>query len=57
LFAFFMDDTDLCMTLAAKDKIPVQQKMQEAVMNWEGLLKVTGGALVPEKCFLYSIQF
>jgi len=38
--------------LAPKDKIPVQQKMQEAVTNWEGLLnKATGSTLVPEKCF------
>ncbi len=31
--------------------------MQQAVTNWEGLLRATGGALVPEKCFWYFIDF
>jgi len=25
--------------------------------NWEGLLRATGGALVPEKCFWYLVVF
>jgi len=31
--------------------------MQQVVTNWEGLLRATGGALVPDKCFWYLIAF
>jgi len=30
--------------------------MQSSITNWEGLLRTTGGALVPEKCFWYLIE-
>jgi len=31
--------------------------MQGSVLNWEGLLRATGGALVPNKCFWYLLDF
>jgi len=31
-------------------------QMQQLVTNWEGLFKMMGGALVPEKCFWYLID-
>jgi len=30
--------------------------MQGSITDWEGLLRTTGGALVPEKCFWYLIN-
>jgi len=35
----------------------VAKQMQASVLNWEGLLKATGSALVPKKCFWYLISF
>jgi len=35
----------------------VNQGMQKSVDNWEGLLRTTGGALIPSKCFWYGIDF
>jgi len=32
------------------------QLMQRSITNWEGLLRTTGVALVPEKCFWYLID-
>jgi len=32
-------------------------KMQQMVDHWEGLLRATGGALVPTKCFWYLMDF
>jgi len=47
----FVDNTDLCM--AGPETIPHTVKlMQQSVMHWEGLLWVTGGALIPEKLVL-----
>jgi len=31
--------------------------MQKLVDKWEGLLRATGGALVPTKCFWYLLDF
>jgi len=30
--------------------------MQQSINMWAGLLRATGGALVPEKCFWYYIH-
>jgi len=35
----------------------VASHMQGSVSTWEGLLCATGGALVPDKCFWYLIDF
>jgi len=35
----------------------VRDEMQCSVDHWEGLLRATGGALVPTKCFWYLIDF
>jgi len=47
----FVDDTDLCVSITVTDKSKIAPNLQAAVTNWEGLLKVMGGALVPDKCF------
>ena len=55
----FVDDTDLVHT--AKDvhtRGPeILTEMQRALDHWEGGLKATGGALVPEKSYWYLIDF
>ncbi len=53
----FVDDTDLIATHAQGDMDNIQTKIQKSVTNCEGLLKATGGTLVPEKCFWYAIKF
>jgi hypothetical protein len=47
----FIDDKDLLKAakLGEHDYEEVVIKMQEGLDLWEGLLKATGGALVPEK--------
>jgi len=53
----FMDDTDLCVTHESDEGKQVVQQMQKAVTQWDGLLWASGGALVPEKCFWYLVDF
>jgi len=53
----FINDTDLIATPSQGDTDNIQTKIQKSVTNWEGLLKASGGALVPEKCFWYTIKF
>jgi hypothetical protein len=56
----FVDDTDLVQGDLIRQDITadeVMQEMQQAIMRWEGGLKCTGGALVPEKSFVYPIDF
>ena len=56
----FVDDTDLIqghmgnIDITAED---VMHDMQTAISRWEGGLKATGGALVPEKSYVYPIDF
>jgi len=52
-----VDDTDLCVTQESDEGNKVIQQMQKAVTQWDGLLWASGGALVPEKCFWYLIDF
>ena len=56
----FVDDTDLVQGHMGETNITtgeVMQEMQEAILRWEGGLKATGGAIVPEKSFVYPIDF
>ena len=55
----FVDDTDLLQT-SANPHATLQQFhhiMQEAIDAWSHGLRTTGGALVPQKCWIYPIQF
>jgi len=49
----FIDDTDLCVYGPHINSQNVNTKMQNSVDHWEGLLHVTGGALIPTKCCSY----
>jgi len=53
----FVDDTDLCVTHSDSTSEAVANHIQDSICNWEGLLKATDGALVPNKCFWYFISF
>lgn len=56
----FVDDTDLIQFDARNQKMPEAEvfgKMQDAINRWEGGLKSTGGAIVPQKSFVYPVIF
>jgi len=53
----FVDNTNLCITHQSNKVEHVVAQMQKAITHWEGLLWVTGGVLVPEKCFWYLVKF
>ena len=54
----FVDDTDLVHS--SIDNLGLDaliNEMQEVVNTWEGGLRASGGALVPDKSYLYLIHF
>ena len=55
----FFDDTDLCSFSNEADSTdaPVSADMQHTMNLWEGGVRATGGALVPEKSFWYLVDF
>ena len=55
----FVDDTDLICFHQEHLRLPceIMQDMQEGIDRWEGGLKLTGGAIVPEKSWIYAIDF
>ena len=55
----FVDDTDLVYTsFDSTDTLDdITPLMQNAINTWEGGLKATGGALVPEKSWIYPIKY
>jgi hypothetical protein len=54
-----VDDTDLIQSAVDPNDTEemVVEKMQRALDTWEGALRATGGAIVPEKSFWYLIGF
>ena len=55
----FVDDTDLLLTDPEYNK-PLHQvrtQMQNAIDAWSSGLRVSGGAIVPSKSWIYPIQF
>jgi hypothetical protein len=53
----FVDDTDL---VVSKPDIPIQDVnslMQSSLTAWEGGIRATGGAIVPEKSHWYLVEF
>ena len=54
----FVDDTDLyIMDECIKSGYDLWYKTQEATTAWGKLLIATGGALKPEKCFYYVVDY
>jgi len=52
-----MVNTDLCILGQAQSVAFIADIMQHSVSHWEDLLEPMGGALVPEKCFWYLLEF
>jgi hypothetical protein len=55
----FVDDTDVIHSAESIDtpgEVAIQE-MQGVLDRWGGLLRATGGALVPSKSYLYAIDF
>lgn len=54
----FVDDTDLVITANKNENdVTVYNKLQQSIDFWNGTLKVSGGALKPEKCYWYFARF
>ena len=54
----FVDDTDIIVLGQDDDTaVSVRAKLQRMVTHWNGILKVTGGALKQEKCYWYLADF
>ena len=55
----FVDDTDLIQTARhpQESELSVASEMQRAINTWEGCIRATGGAIVPEKSFWYLVGF
>jgi len=53
----FVDNMDLCVHGPHINSTNLRMAMQHSVDNWEGLLRATGRALMPSKCFWYLIDF
>jgi hypothetical protein len=56
----FVDDTDLVQFDARDSSLSEEDsldRMQDAINRWEGGLKATGGAIVPQKSFVYPVIF
>jgi hypothetical protein len=52
----FVDDSDNVQSDGSTEEITIT-KLQESVDLWEGGLKMTGGALGPEKSYWYLVNF
>ena len=55
----FVDDTDLVLSspISSDSLEEITAQMQQAINTWEGGLRSTGGALVPEKSWVYPIKY
>ena len=55
----FVDDTDLVCFDQSNINLAeeIMENMQQGIDRWEGGLKLTGGAIVPEKSWIYPIDF
>jgi hypothetical protein len=53
----FVDDTDVIESKLNRNYAEVVKNLQQAVDTWEGGLKATCGAIVPEETFWYLIDF
>ena len=54
----FVDDTDIVVMGNSTDTPQtIQGRLQKMITHWNGLLRVTGGALKKEKCYWYLADF
>ena len=53
----YVDDSDLLAYSIEEDTDDTAAKMQKIIQSWEKAAKVTGGAIAPEKCWWYMVEF
>ena len=54
----FVDDTDLIVLGNTNEsEAMIHARLQSAIDSWNGFLRVSGGALKPEKCYWYFTRF
>ena len=56
----FVNNTNIVEVHLTKTEITIENvyiSMQKSINGWEGLLKATGGAIRPDKSFVYPISF
>ena len=53
----YVDDSDIFVCRMDEDIESLITKMQRLVEHWELAAKVTGGAIAPEKCWWYLLEF
>lgn len=56
----FVDDTDIPNAILNGDGATfeyIKEQAQDSVTRWEGGMKATGGAIRPDKSFVYAIDF
>ena len=53
----YVNDSDIFVCQLDRAVDLLMEKMQLPVKNWELAAKVTGGVIVPEKCWWYLIDF
>ena len=54
----FVDDTDLVILGNKGEQVTnVIHRLQRAIHFWNGILRVSGGALAPAKCYWYLAHF
>ena len=54
----YVDDTDMFM-IGKSNESPqyIQNKTQKLVSKWCNIIRITGGAIRPEKCWWYLLYF
>ena len=53
----YVDDSDIFVSRLDDNIHQLVDKLQQLVTNWELAAKVTGGAIAPEKCWWYLLEF
>ena len=53
----YVDDSDLFAFSTSADRDSTATKMQKIIDSWQQSAKVTGGAIAPEKCWWYMLDF
>jgi hypothetical protein len=53
----FVDDTDLVVLKPEMSATEAHRSMQSSLTAWEGGIRATGGAIIPEKSHWYLVEF
>lgn len=53
----YVNNSDIFVCRLDQNVTALVDKLQSLVTNWELAAKVTGGAIAPEKCWWYLLEF